>query len=228
MSEVRTSRTLVDLDSLFDTRLGTIGLYNADLLKTILEANNHHLRTCESYGTLKFDEFKAIYDKRDKLTLSKSLPTGMQIFLDHIITETKKTAIDNPTCSIPELVINSFPYNLTEEEENNIIATASTSFRCPVKIVNLPLEAITPRLLAKEYDSFIIYSYYEWLEIHSKSELFKKERCPDVAMFVPAISFNDPNVTVPADFFERLEIMTSPIIGLRFLPISHFSVFIEV
>lgn len=228
MKEPRDSVILVDLDSLFDTRLGTIGLYDSNLLKTILDKNNHHLRTYESYGTLKYEEFNKLYEKRDKKVLSVSLPTMMHIFLDYTITEIKKTVIDNPVHSIPKLHINTFPYVLLPEEANNIKEAAIETFQCEVEVLYVKTEEITPKLLASSYDMFITYSYYEWLEVHSKNELFKKERCPEVTMFVPQISFSDSEVNIPNDFYDEMENMALPIIALKYLPITYFSLFIKV
>lgn len=228
MKEPRGSVILVDLDSLFDTRLGAIGLYDSNLLKTILEKNDHHLRTYESYGTLKYEEFNKLYEKRDKKVLNVSLPTMMHIFLDYTITEIKKTVIDNPVHSIPKLHINTFPYELVPEEINNIKEAAMETFQCEIDVIYLKNEEITPSLLAGVYDIFIAYSYYEWLEEHSKSELFKKQRCPEVTMFVPQISFSDSSVNIPNEFYDEMENMAAPIISLKYLPITYFSLFIKV
>jgi hypothetical protein len=227
MEGPRESVILVDLDSLFDTRLATIGLHDNKHLKTILDKKDHHVRNYESYGTLKYDEFKKLYDKRDKKTLSVSLHTMMHVFLDYTITEIKKTVVDNPVHSIPKLRINTFPYKLVKEEIDNIVESATLTYTCEVDVIYLEPEHITPKLLASEYDVFITYSYYEWLEVHSKTELFKKERCPEVAMFVPQISFSDPSVNVPNDFYEEMENMASPVISLKYLPIVYFSLLME-
>ncbi len=227
MSDEKDSVILVDLDSLFDTRFATLCKYDFDLVTKLIETKSYHLRVCDSFDKLKYEDFRKLYEKRDKKLLSESLPTTMHLFIESLILRAKKTIIDNPIHFIPKLDINIYPYDLLEEEKEVIKTNALISFGCDVKIVNYSYEDLKPSVLSNKYDVFITYDYSEWLETHSKNELFKKERCPGVTFYVPLVILNEVDKSIPKDIFEEIQNMAAPIISLRFLPVGYFSVVID-
>ena len=89
--DIEASGLLIDLDSLFDTRLGTLILNNYDDLLPIFTGNKYHIRLDDSFhGSIDKDKCYEAYAKRDKETLANStLTLAIDIVKDFVATTLK-------------------------------------------------------------------------------------------------------------------------------------------
>ena len=105
--EIEPSGLLIDLDSLFDTRLGTLILNNYNDLVNIFNANKYHIRLDDSFNKMiNKDEFYANYAKRNKETLANSTLTLCIDILKDFVATTLKTDPSNPMLFYPKIYIN--------------------------------------------------------------------------------------------------------------------------
>ena len=76
MNEAKQSGLMIDLDSLFDTRLGTLILNYDDVAEKIFLEDKYHNRLDDSFnGSIDRPQFTEFYDKRDATTIANSTLT---------------------------------------------------------------------------------------------------------------------------------------------------------
>jgi hypothetical protein len=214
------SNFLIELDVILDTRMGTIASYGHEALtKNVVPS--YFVRQTDNF---KLDDYKERYKNRDKTTLGNSVRTP---FLENVvlpfIDDRNKSMLSGPEASVPRLIINTFPYVLTDEEINIIARSvaAVTQKLCEIQVVYWSYSDITPAMLKKEFVAMALYDYVEWIEVHSRGKEKLTSTCPDVALFGPEIVLEefDPKDNI----FRKIEDFTRIFIHLQLLPIEEFS-----
>ena len=222
----------VSLDSLIDTRLGTISKIDKDLVSKILLDGKYHTRDEDVFEGIDKEVYNDLYKKRDVLTLANSLLTNMMPLLRHLIGKLNEQAIVSPYHEGGKVVVNLYPYKLTKEEQNEMgnAITAWIHDLAPVSFINYSPTELTPIYCKNTFSLMVMYDYQDWLE--GNSELFLSTQMPEITMFVPAIYF----VNKPSE--EELERITresmSPlnaiqtlakgIIDLMLIDVTYFSI----
>ena len=219
---------LVDLDCLFDTRITTLIKMDEDVATTVL-SQGYSSRPIESYPGIPYSEFKKEYDKRDKHTLAGSPPTAMMDYINVYLGHTIHESLMSPNKYIPKIIVNTYPYDLTHDEERLIVKgiVASTNGMADVECVHLPLESITPSFLRNQGVAlFIYYEYYMWFETHAENGVLDRESCPEIGMLGPKIVFEDtlPSEREMEQAFKEMVLMAQPFIQLELVSVSLFSV----
>lgn len=229
-TEFTHSSLLIELDALFDTRLGTIGGVSQELFNDVI-SNNYHNRLGDFFPNISNEEYRRLYSLRDKKTLFRTMINSIGHLLRDFAKSTIKNSINSPFIYKPRILINVHPYDLTTEEEELIIKGVAivTNGMADIKCINRTYEELTPMYVKNNLSIMILYEYYNWLEIHSANKLFKKTTCPEVTLLGPAIYINPINKTkIPKeDPFRAFELLAEPIINLKLLPIEMFSIAIK-
>jgi hypothetical protein len=232
MSKDNDSVFLIELDCIFDTRLSTLALFGEQALLDNFQ-KPYWKRVCDSFIGVGIKKFLEEYSKRDKLILLDSIHTPM---LDFIVDFVKQTILFNagsPIVKNPVIMINVYPYDLTETEKVKIVEgiVIKTGDQCDVELVNMSPEQITPEFLDKNIAVVSMYEYIPWLELQSTLENgFKKHTCPSVSLLAPEILFKeltdeDKNTIIKdkLDIKKSLEDNAAPMICLQLLPVEYFS-----
>lgn len=232
MSNTKLENIYVNLDALLDTRLGTINKHSKELATAIIASGTYHQREIDDFVGFDRETFKAHYALRDIETLKNSVVTNVIYFLKNLVSELTEQAIQRPYHDGCRVIVNYFPYTLTNEEQAEFESVISTWLRnlVQVELINVPLKDLTPLHCKNNYSAMITYDYEEWLEMHT--EAFKSVRLPDINMFAPAIYFNKKPTETELEELVRtsmhpmraIEVLAAPIIGLRLLDASVFSV----
>lgn len=192
--EKKLETILVSLDSLLDTRLSTVALINKDIANNLLLSDDYYTRDEDVFEGIDKDVYRKLYADRNIVTLQNSLLTNMVPLLRHLVGKLKEQSIVRPFHDGARLAINTHPYKLTIEEQNEIGKAIAVWMHgiAPVNIVNLNNSELTPIHCKNNYSLMVMYDYGEWLE--TNADLFLKTQIPDVSMFVPAIYFiNKPS-----------------------------------
>jgi len=222
----------IELDALLDTRLGTISQIDSNLASSVLLSGKYHTREDDVFEGVDVTEYKEMYSKRDTLTLANSLVTDAIFLLKHLVGVLTEQAIQRPYHEGCQIVVNYFPYNLDHAEREEIAkaVTAWVQSLAPVELVRIPPKDLTPDYCKKSYALMIAYEYEDWMNIHA--EAFKQTRLPEVTMFVPALYFNkkptpeelEKTIKTAAHPLRAIEMLASPLIGLRLIDVSNFSI----
>ena len=93
-----------------------------------------------------------------------------------------------------------------------------------VEIVRMPLEEITPTFVKENFVQMVMYSYWEWLEVHSTNGNLKETQCPSVTLIGPAIikSKEAAKQLKGIDVFTVIEDYTGLFIKLSLRPVDLF------
>lgn len=189
------SAFMVYLDALFDTRLTLLYEMNPDSVKLALESN-YLFRDEEVFPGIDKNEFITQYHNRTKKLLKNAMITPAIDMIYQFVHETNQNNISSPQLIRPKIIINTFPYVLTETE-SNIIKMAVENYikrSAEVEVLHISYESLTPTYMRQEVSIVMMYDYYNWLEVHSESKLFERDRCPEISLIAPGLYFKSkPN-----------------------------------
>jgi hypothetical protein len=224
--ELTYSSILIELDCLFDTRLCTLASMGDDILNKAFN-DNYFTRLIDRFVGIDNDLYSTSYDKRDKSILKYAYITPLSDLIKEFSVRAHKQIISSPFHSKPKIIVNTYPYILTDEEADNIIQGLITLTEgiADIELINNTYEDLTPAYI-KQLDIVVMYRYDIWLETHSKNKLLTKTTCPDVELLAPGIFFKqvtDKNIK-PLESFKAMEELTAPFISLKLLPIKEFCV----
>ena len=226
------SALFIEFDALFDTRLALINSYGEKALEEAIKAN-YFTRIIDRFPNIDYDEFQATYKNRNKTLLKDALITPIIYMLTDFVFGIVKNSINGPEALEPKIVLNTFPYVLSDEECKNIgdLIVEMTKGYALIEFVYKSPKEITPAYLRDSIDTVIMYDYTVWLETHSQTEVFKRVVIPSVSLLAPKLFFTNPSIAtigeLERDNIDPFKIMmerTAPIIGLKLLPIHLFSI----
>lgn len=225
--EIFFSSLFIELDALLDTRIAILANMEGKVLENAI-LDDYHNRKIDAFRGASFNEFRTLYDNRDKSILKETMVTGMAGLIKEFVEKTLKNITTSPFHNKPKIILNVHPYVLTEEEINVLVKSLViiTDGLSDVQVVNMSYDDITPMYVKANLSILVLYECYRWLETHSVNELFKKVTCPDVALFGPRIFFKEfnPNTKHEVDPLDAMEKIAAPLIGLILLPIDRFSI----
>lgn len=233
----------VELDVLLDTRLGTIARLDEEAASQLLLTGGYHEREVDTFAGIDMDAYRDLYKNRDSDTLAKSTVTDACAMIGKVVQEIAAKATVHPLLKGAKVVVNTYPYNLTAEEQVELGKVIETWIRPrkseelnpesyqPIKLVSISPEELTPAYCeAENFAMMWVYEYDPWMSLHVKG--FEHVRLNDVAMIAPAIYFGQKPTDQEMDDlrkhaahpFHAVEILTRAFINLQLIPVTHFSV----
>ena len=223
----------VDLDSLVDTRLGTLIKHNLFDINNREHVEQYFKREIDEFPSISFNDFKDLYDKRDKSVLRLSVGTHINHLLRDFCCSTLVLPMTSPWTLKPRLCLNIYPYQLTEEEETIIMKGMIASLRdlADIYIISLSNEELTPEYVKEKFSMFIKYDMFRWLDTYDNETAFEKIRIPEIGSVGPAIFYKDPRkekefqnyIAEGNNPFKELCKILKPVINLTTLPVAQFS-----
>lgn len=162
-------RIMVYLDTLFDTRLGTMGLLNDDYAFTAL-CNVYSERVTDDTATycpqLNYSTFKKAYAMRNVETLRNSHATTFAMTLGAILRSIEtKIICGSPFHQKFELIINEAPYDLTDEERSSIrnSIVSFTRLKHGISFAKIPVQQLTlEKIKSLGLNTIHLYEYDDW------------------------------------------------------------------
>lgn len=227
-------RLLVNLDSLMDTRAGTLALIDPEYIKKVM-SDTYREREEDDWDKVFGEEglnetFLERYRARDVDTLKASICTENVYLINELTTSWQELMINSPKVESIEVHINQYPYKLTEAEKEMFVRVITTyvSMDARVKVVDIPTKNLTPEYIDELYSVLILYDLDEWLWEHYKA--LEKTRIPAVTFIVPSIYRNRKPTTEELekegvkdmDPFVALEFVLSDAIGLSVVDTHRF------
>lgn len=233
---------LIDLDSILDTRLGTLAKIDPELVEKNL--NTDYLkRDRDCFTGINESAFKEAYAKRDVETLALSKITNIFKFLIPGIILPKLDATSphnaNKKCT---LEVNVFPYQLDKEVIDEIQKAISVWLEdiVPVRMVHYDVPSLTPKHCKDNYTEIISYELEQWLNYHYNCDNWSSvEKMASSVVRIPQLPFITPalmrgEIFKPEEFPEELKqlghplkafsFMTSMIVKLEFIDVECFSI----
>jgi hypothetical protein len=232
MNEAKQSGLMIDLDSLFDTRLGTLILNYDDVAEKIFLEDKYHNRLDDSFnGSIDRPQFTEFYDKRDATTIANSTLTIINDVIYDFIRRTHAADPSSPYVFFPVIYLNVYPYKLTDAEKEIIKAGVVAYFnnQAPVEVVDMDYKQLTVGFVKEYLTVLILYEYNKWLDEQTLLGNFNKGGCPGTTLFAPRIFFKEiPKTEAEVDkIFLMLENISKPFINLELLPSIFFSTYLK-
>lgn len=225
---------LVDLDSILDTRLGTLARLSDEIAEKTLHAG-YHSRDIDVFDLADMQQYRDLYAQRDSLTLSKSMCTGVIRLVRQLAAVLTDQAITRPYHSGARIVVNLHPYSnhLSMEEKDEIHKAVEAWMQgtsAVVELASFESESLTPELVrSTNIAAMFMYHYDKWMDAHAKA--FESTRLGDISLFGPALYSLKPTeeelsreIKEAAHPFTAIEMLASPLIHLQLIPVKHFSV----
>ena len=181
-------KLLLELDALLDTRLSILGSMDPKRTAVIMQDTSYTTRVIDRFQGFDNKAFKEAYDSRTTKALAGAMRTDVFKILHDFITRVMNRNIVSPTPVDTEIVLNTYPYKLTEKEQTIMTLGLIKSLPlCPkVTFVDMPIKKLTPQYL-RGFGCVIMYNFNEWLTEFLVEDHLSACPIPDTTFFVPAI-----------------------------------------
>jgi len=231
----------IDLDSIYDTRLGCIAEVEPELVKLALD-QGYLDRRADNFSFLKNETFKELYNSRNIDTLRVSPYTQIFDILNAACNKMLKNAIDSPDLTGVKLYINIHPYKLSDEEASDLLdlVVTRTNKLVQVQIVDYSQEELTFSLCRKYFDILFMYDYNSFLEYNVVKNEHKKSTLYDRMLIAPEIYYREFSKTELDAMYRKnplisgksiadiMKMTASPVVILELIEAKHFSVDTEL
>lgn len=229
-----TSKILIDLDSLLDTRQAA--LYNlvpdVDKLGNFLVSEEYNFRNRDNFSIVDTSRYLDVYSNRTKEILSDSSITYLLSVVESKVRNIEKRNTYYSKTSTPEIVLNVYPYKLTTEESNHIrsLLFHKLHVKTVVTVVYMPYDKITPYYLKTSNTVCVfLYSFTDW--INENKVAIENVQVPDTIMYFPSLyseELIESELKVINDMgfsnlFSYVEFILSKNINVNFLPMVFYS-----
>lgn len=236
----------IELDSVLDTRLGTISKVSLALAEGLLRSTQYFERDQDIFDGVPVMEYARLWKERNVETLKRSVLTNLiSQHVRHVLEQLKYQAMTQPKHDSIRVDINIYPYRLSQEVEAELVrvieyhlnggAVPSAEERSLVRveIIDRRPEAMTPSFCKERYGAMWMYDPGPWLG--SQNEAFNTLRIPEVLVYVPKLyhgkkpneaELSEIRMAVQgrtSDPFTLAEMQLSPIAGVQMLDVSDFS-----
>lgn len=231
----------IDLDSIFDTRLGCIAEIEPELVKTALDQGFLN-RKADVFSFLKDETFKQLYDSRNADTLKVSPYTQIFDILNVTCNKMLKNAVDSPDLTGVKIYLNIHPFKLSDEEIGDLLELMvdRTKKLVQVQIVDYSKEELTLSFCKKYFDVLFMYDYNNFLEYNVSKNEHKKNTLYDRILIAPELYYREfskseldavyrKNPLISGkSVAEIMKITASPIVVLELIEAKYFSVDTEL
>lgn len=169
--ENRPVAVYVDLDSLLDFRYATLVTLNDEYASTLLnDVFIDRDRDDEFFlpAGITAEQFKAAYAARDATYLPRAKPTGIYWLLGKIISE-HLLVQDVPRSELGlTLVINVWPFVLSDEARNVLENAVSIYLDAKIDITSINEDPanITPLMMKNRFRDVVMYDFNYWINAH--------------------------------------------------------------
>lgn len=230
----------IELDCLFDTRLGTINRLNPDLA-TKLVATDYRHRITDDFDKfvpeINMVQYEQLYRARDWITLANSVPTefstDLNRMLDELLFDPRRL---NPNSTV-EIHVNSYPYELTDEEKVEYVQALHeiTASVFHFKIVDIPPRKLDLNFIKESnYVCMFVYDLNSLISnCITETSIKSKTRCNDVMLYAPQIALDFEELKKTIEESERMgekfepfahtSLILSPFIALEFVSSEYYS-----
>lgn len=226
-------KILIDLDTLFDTRLALVAKLDPLAATYIAQHTAYWDRDHTDWaqltdGRLTNAMFEEAWATRDKQVLKQSIITGILVVLLRLIAEDQQGSSDGEPREALALEINVHPYGLDVEEMEELTALIHETIddELPITFCSRPIEELTPQVLDANYALVILYEFHRWIKQHCFA--LSKHRCPDLHMLAPKLFEKNPaelTMQQRQDEIVGFRLWTTGFINIDFIDAEWFSMF---
>lgn len=163
-------KLLLDLDAMFDTRMGTLLDLHPDIAN-VMDMKEYRKRTIDNWevitgGLVTREAFDAHYSQRGIDILSKCIISGIVPLLMNYIDSIRDRYIRGVDITSISIDINTFPYLLPGPISDTLqnCLRALLPVYVEVDICRHELADLSPEVMKNHYSGWITYDVHPWLE----------------------------------------------------------------
>ncbi len=179
---------LVDLDSLFDTRLAIL-----DLLDPLLGAhalqNGYLDREDNNFAYCPLALFNELYAKRDNEVLGRSMMTQVKTVVIDFIKDANTKYKTSKTQAYPSVYINVWPYQISQDAAGELLAPfhKAVDGKVHIHLINMAPADITPAICKERFSHIIMYDFMTWLM--AVGQTGQLQQCPlnEITLIAPRL-----------------------------------------
>lgn len=226
----------IDLDSILDTRMGTLMVIDSDKAKELITSDSYYTRETEEFDGFDKAIFDRVYQSHDKRILENSTLSNMVFVLRDAVKDMFASLLEHPTYKDLTVYVNTYPYKLNQKEILDIQAAIHhyTDELANIKMIYKTLAEVDCLWVYKHVSHLFIYHYSDWLNLRAK-ELAHKG-LPFTSLYSPRIYFERKPTedeiklicqeleTNDFNHFDFLRDMAVSLIQINFMPIDHYCV----
>ena len=214
-----------DIDTIFDTRIALAYLLDSKNITEFIKSGSYKNRVKDNYNNISYDIFQALYKVRNKKILEFALFSNIlaNIREQYGISVTDITTVELNSNVI--LYLNTYPYDLTVEEQDNISNILITLLpNIKIKILNIKYSEIEPEWIKKNVSCMFMYDGIEWLESKVADTTLITTPLIDIMLVVPLLSNSElSSKKINSELVNNLYKLTSSLIELVVLPANNFT-----
>jgi len=214
-----------DIDTIFDTRIALAYLLDSKNITEFIKSGSYKNRVKDNYNNISYDIFQALYKVRNKKILEFALFSNIlaNIREQYGISVTDITTVELNSNVI--LYLNTYPYDLTVEEQDNISSILIALLpNIKIKILNIKYSEIEPEWIKKNVSCMFMYDGIEWLESKVADTTLITTPLIDIMLVVPLLSNSElSSKKINSELVNNLYKLTSSLIELVVLPANNFT-----
>ena len=221
------TRLVIELDALFDTRLGALATLDDEFAFNALMNGFPERWTDDpvSYESgCSTQAYQERYSKRDKDVLKLSHPTDFALDFKNIIEdlECRSFAGDPTVARKLEILVNYHPYKLTNDEIEAYVKSLRTIFKCitPIRMVSVDIAAMTTEWMkSRDIVGAYIYNYSRWVDEVITRRLMQgqqPEKIPEVVAYFPTLMLDATQAKVIGEYNNEFDGIPDVFASLKF------------
>jgi len=225
------NRIIVDLDSILDIRQGVLGyLLDEEQLGKFIASTEYNFRSTDDFSSvINMGQYNVFNKERTRDLISKSTVNSLFTNIKNkVITIDKRNAQINETKKT-EIIINIYPFQLTNDEQTAIIDVMFTKLETNVFITTAYLSPkdLTPNFLVNmEVCDLYIYDTSAWLNSQLENIKNYTNKLHSIKIHFPAISKENITTEMKSkidksgfnDIYSFIEYILSEKLSIEFIP----------
>lgn len=212
-------RVLTDLDTLLDTRQGTLDVLLEPSKETFdnVYAHSYFTRILDKFDRPSFgitmDSYRDAFARRDIATIVKSRPSPLLRNLFKVVVDAEGLSGKPIRVETLEITVLTHPYDLPPDllVELKLILEHHLGYRCKVTFVDRKAEDVTGNYVSNFTHVFIYHLLGESYPEFTKT--FDQRPSPDTKLFIPAVFLKEPEEmgVSPTAQIQRISLLWSVI-----------------
>lgn len=222
----------VDLDCLLDTRLAIL---ERELGVEQIDYEAYRLRQIDEWDQLDKETFRSLYAKRDKALLKSAVLTNMSKLISRVCQDCVAMLEASPIFSSVKLYVNVYPYQLDDDEREEILYCVShlVNGLVPIELIDFSLTDLNVDWVGAHLDVMFMYDPHAWL--NSQIMNFQRHPLTEVKLIAPALFQEklpqaedydalDREKGLGLVFFDAVSHTARGWINLNFIDVAHYCI----
>ncbi|QGZ14504.1 hypothetical protein [Photobacterium phage PDCC-1] len=223
-------KVLTDIDSLLDTRQGTLDVLLEPVKETFdtVYADLYYKRVLDKFDREPFgvtmDNYRTAFKDRGIHTIVKSRPTRLLRNLFNVLVDAEALTGKPIRVEAIEITVLTQPYDLSDEILNDLkkILEGNLGYRCKIEFDRREPSKVTGSFVSNFTHVFMYHLLGEAYPEFSKT--FDQRPSPDTKLFIPAVFIKEPEEVgiSPTTQIQRVGLLWSVLWTVVPLPLKFF------